>query len=71
MIIIAEKDKELATCQGEMKALRSTEALKDKAIEEVLLLNAVTNSPLYTYHPPKTVLEFKMKNSLSKIKHMA
>ncbi|KAG4942016.1 hypothetical protein JHK84_046130 [Glycine max] len=32
---LKEKDKELATCQGEMKALRSTEALKDKAIEEL------------------------------------
>lgn len=33
--IIAEKLRELATCQSEIKALRSTESLKDKAIEEV------------------------------------
>uniref|UniRef100_A0A0R0J8Y3 Microtubule-associated protein 70-5 n=1 Tax=Glycine max TaxID=3847 RepID=A0A0R0J8Y3_SOYBN len=32
---VLEKEKELATCQGEIKALRSTEALKDKAIEEL------------------------------------
>ncbi|QCD79816.1 Microtubule-associated protein 70 [Vigna unguiculata] len=32
---LKEKDKEVATCQGEIKALRSTEALKDKAIEEL------------------------------------
>ncbi|XP_073220089.1 microtubule-associated protein 70-5-like isoform X2 [Cicer arietinum] len=32
---IKEKVKELAICQGEVKALRSTEALKDKAIEEL------------------------------------
>ncbi|QHO19441.1 hypothetical protein HN51_062115 [Arachis hypogaea] len=31
----AEKSKELATCQGEVKALRATKALKDKAIEEL------------------------------------
>ncbi|XLR00510.1 hypothetical protein S83_066708, partial [Arachis hypogaea] len=30
-----KKSKELATCQGEVKALRATEALKDKAIEEL------------------------------------
>jgi len=35
--MIAEKVKELATCQNEIKALRATEALKDKAIEEVTL----------------------------------
>ena len=35
---IAEKVKELATCQSEIKALRATEAKKDKAIEEVFLL---------------------------------
>ncbi|KAK7331139.1 hypothetical protein VNO77_25355 [Canavalia gladiata] len=32
---LAEKVKELATCQSEVKALRSTEAQKDKAIEEL------------------------------------
>jgi len=32
LIIIAEKDKEVATSQGEIKALRAIEALKDKAI---------------------------------------
>ncbi|MED6214451.1 hypothetical protein PIB30_103244, partial [Stylosanthes scabra] len=32
---LIEKGKELATCQGEVKALRATEALKDKAIEEL------------------------------------
>ncbi|QHN86133.1 Microtubule-associated protein [Arachis hypogaea] len=32
---IIEKSKELETCQGEVKALRATEALKDKAIEEL------------------------------------
>ncbi|XP_020230647.1 microtubule-associated protein 70-5 isoform X1 [Cajanus cajan] len=32
---LKEKVKELATCQGEIKALRTTEALKDKAIEEL------------------------------------
>ncbi|KAJ1427121.1 Microtubule-associated protein 70 [Sesbania bispinosa] len=32
---LKEKVKELATCQGEIKALKATEALKDKAIEEL------------------------------------
>ncbi|RYQ91557.1 hypothetical protein Ahy_B09g097486 [Arachis hypogaea] len=32
---LIKKSKELATCQGEVKALRATEALKDKAIEEL------------------------------------
>ncbi|TKY53930.1 Microtubule-associated protein 70-5 [Spatholobus suberectus] len=32
---LKEKVKELATCQGEIKALRATEAQKDKAIEEL------------------------------------
>ncbi|KAK7348352.1 hypothetical protein VNO80_22905 [Phaseolus coccineus] len=32
---LKEKVKELATCQNEIKALRATEALKDKAIEEL------------------------------------
>ncbi|KAF5742846.1 microtubule-associated protein 70-5 isoform X2 [Tripterygium wilfordii] len=32
---IAEKDRELGFAQGEIKALRATEVLKDKAIEEV------------------------------------
>ncbi|KAL2959838.1 hypothetical protein AAZX31_17G006400 [Glycine max] len=40
---LKEKDKELATCQGEMKALRSTEALKDKAIEENLEIKKLTD----------------------------
>lgn len=31
-----EKVKDVATCQSEIKALRSTEALKDKAIEELI-----------------------------------
>lgn len=34
--IIAEKDWEFGVAQGEIKALRSTDVLKDKAIEEVL-----------------------------------
>lgn len=34
-IIVAEKERELGAAQGEIKALRATEALKDKAIEEV------------------------------------
>jgi hypothetical protein len=38
LIITAEKVKELATSQGEIKALRATEAQKDKAIEEVTSL---------------------------------
>ncbi|KAK7245980.1 hypothetical protein RIF29_40836 [Crotalaria pallida] len=32
---LTEKVKELMTCQGEIKALKATEALKDKAIEEL------------------------------------
>ncbi|KAK7412734.1 hypothetical protein VNO78_04322 [Psophocarpus tetragonolobus] len=32
---LTEKTKELATCQSEIKALRATEAKKDKAIEEL------------------------------------
>ncbi|XP_061344366.1 microtubule-associated protein 70-5 [Gastrolobium bilobum] len=32
---LIEKVKELATCQGEIKSLRATEAQKDKAIEEL------------------------------------
>ncbi|KAK7292479.1 hypothetical protein RIF29_08260 [Crotalaria pallida] len=32
---LKEKVKELATCQGEIKGLNATEALKDKAIEEL------------------------------------
>jgi hypothetical protein len=47
VIIVAEKVKELATYQSEIKALKTTEALKDKAIVEVFLLNSSnTNSPL-------------------------
>ena len=34
-IIVSEKGRELGAAQGEIKALRATEALKDKAIEEV------------------------------------
>jgi aspartate carbamoyltransferase catalytic subunit len=46
VIIVAEKVKELATYQSEIKALKTTEALKDKAIVEVFLLNSSnTNSP--------------------------
>lgn len=33
---IAEKERELGVAQGEIKSLRATEALKDKAVEEVL-----------------------------------
>ncbi|KAF7841932.1 microtubule-associated protein 70-5 [Senna tora] len=53
--IIAEKDRELATSQGEIKALRVTEALKDKAIEEVFSLSVVNH---ITYHkqPPYILL---------------
>ncbi|KAL3012314.1 hypothetical protein AAZX31_07G248700 [Glycine max] len=40
---LKEKEKELATCQGEIKALRSTEALKDKAIEENLEIKKLTD----------------------------
>ncbi|CAJ1941503.1 unnamed protein product [Sphenostylis stenocarpa] len=32
---LKEKDNKLATCQGDIKALRANEALKDKAIEEL------------------------------------
>jgi hypothetical protein len=32
----SEKDRELGAAQGEIKALRATEALKDKAVEEVI-----------------------------------
>ena len=40
-IIIPEKDREFGAAQAEIKALRATEALKDKAIEEVVkTLNA-------------------------------
>jgi hypothetical protein len=34
--IISERERELGSAQGEIKAFRATEALKDKAIEEVL-----------------------------------
>ncbi|KAM4131409.1 hypothetical protein ACJW30_01G174100 [Castanea mollissima] len=33
--IVEEKDRELGVAQGEIKALRATEALKDKAVEEL------------------------------------
>lgn len=36
--IIPERDRELGAAQAEIKALRATEALKDKAIHEVLKL---------------------------------
>lgn len=32
---VSEKDRELFAAQGEIKALRGSEALKDKAVEEV------------------------------------
>lgn len=35
-VIIPEKERELGAAQAEIKALRATEALKDKAIEEVV-----------------------------------
>lgn len=35
-IDFAEKDRELGAAQGEIKGLRATEVLKDKALEEVL-----------------------------------
>ncbi|KAF7838708.1 Microtubule-associated protein 70-5 [Senna tora] len=38
--LLKEKDRELATSQGEIKALRATEALKDKAIEEDVVIAA-------------------------------
>jgi len=34
---VAEKVNELATCHGEIKAIRAIEAKKDKAIEEVFV----------------------------------
>lgn len=33
--IVAEKSRELGIAQGEIKALRACEVLKDKAVEEV------------------------------------
>jgi hypothetical protein len=50
MLIVAEKVKELATYQSEIKALMATEALKDKAIVKVFLLNSSNkNSPFDQY----------------------
>lgn len=33
--MIAEKDREFGVAQGEIKALRATDVMKDKAMEEV------------------------------------
>lgn len=41
---VAEKDRQLGAAQGEIKALRATEVLKDKAIEEVLRISMQANS---------------------------
>lgn len=35
-INVSEKDRELGAAQGEIKGLKATEVLKDKALEEVL-----------------------------------
>lgn len=35
---VTEKDRELGIAHGEMKALKATEVLKDKAVEEVPIL---------------------------------
>lgn len=36
LTLIADKDRLLGEAQSEIKALRATEALKDKAVEEVI-----------------------------------
>lgn len=37
--VVAEKERELGRAQSEIRALRATEALKDKALEEVIFLS--------------------------------
>jgi hypothetical protein len=49
-IIVSEKGRELGAAQGEIKALRATEALKDKAIEEVSKFCGYIAWKFYLYH---------------------
>lgn len=37
--VVAEKEREVGRAQSEIRALRATEALKDKALEEVIFLS--------------------------------
>jgi hypothetical protein len=46
----SEKDRELGVAQGEIKALRGTEALKEKAIEEVIKNHMQTLSLTVSTH---------------------
>jgi hypothetical protein len=57
VIIVAENVKKLATYQSEIKALKVTEALKDKAIVKVTL-------PLINKQTPVRTLSRKWKRKL-------
>ncbi|KAF3975776.1 hypothetical protein CMV_000970 [Castanea mollissima] len=55
--LLKEKDRELGAAQGEIKALRATEALKDKAVEE--LINKYANIGTQFPHINRTDMRLK------------